>query len=93
MLYCTIQGYHAYLLCGSLYGLALGCAMQASKLLCYSSLRPREFAQAWSFLQAGQALPSLAGTLLTGYINGDQGKTVSRGLRGVRCYRCYRCLS
>ena len=54
--------------------------MQASKLLCYSSIRPREFAQAWSFLQAGQALPSLAGTLLTGYINGDQGKTVSWGL-------------
>lgn len=86
-LYC-VEGYHAYLLCGSLYGLALGCAMQASKLLCYSSIRPREFAQAWSFLQAGQALPSLAGTLLTGYINGDQGKTgywVSLVALGVGC--------
>lgn len=49
-----------------IYGIGLGGYHYALKMFVYQRVRPRNFARAWSFVQAAQALPLACGIPLAG---------------------------
>jgi len=71
----SVKGFYGYVMCACLYGLFFGCYLYSSKIFCYSIVKTKEFSRTWSLVQACQALPSLLGITITGYINQDRDKT------------------
>ena len=67
-LYC-VKGFYGFVMVAWLYGLFFGSYLYISKVFCYSLVRSRDFSRTWSWVQAAQALPSLLGISLTGFIN------------------------
>ena len=62
----AVRGYYGYVLFMWLYGLQLGSAHYAIKMLTLEKVRARQFSRAWGFIQGGTALPILFGVPIAG---------------------------
>ncbi|XP_046638831.1 monocarboxylate transporter 2-like isoform X4 [Daphnia pulicaria] len=56
------------------YGFGLGAYHYALKMFVYQRVRARNFARAWSFVQASQALPLVCGIPFTGFLSTEYGQ-------------------
>ncbi|XP_057373897.1 uncharacterized protein LOC130694805 isoform X2 [Daphnia carinata] len=68
----TTGGHHG-LFCW-VYGFGLGAYHYALKMFVYQRVRARNFARAWSFVQASQALPLVCGIPLAGFLSTEYGQ-------------------
>ncbi|CAG7725857.1 unnamed protein product [Allacma fusca] len=65
----AVKGFNGLVIFAAVYGFSLGGYNYALKVYTYERVRARHFPRAWSYLQASQALPLVAGVPFTGYIN------------------------
>lgn len=65
----TVQGFHGYVTFTWVYGLFMGGYHYSLKMYVYQKVRARNFARAWGYIQASQAVPSLVGPPLARHLS------------------------